>query len=124
MADMTLATALQKGRELFGQYEASIFEEGGLWFVGRFLDDGFARSPDGKLVRLPPYSRVEEIFGCGPTLRDAFAFCDGSRPLYSIPGISPGPKGARGMTVVKNKYGQIAGFLSPAGVFTRHFPRG
>lgn len=121
MADMTLHEACEKAKRLFEPYPYSVWELDGLFYVGRFLDTGWGTDHIGRRVKLAPYHRREEIFGVGESLREAFRFTDGAR-VYSMPGITVGPKGARGMTAVRNKYGDIIGWRTPGGVFTREFP--
>jgi hypothetical protein len=119
--DMTIHEARALGRKLFGD-AFNGFCQGGLWYVGKFLDE--APAHDGKGPPPPPYHRKQEIYGCGETLKEAFAFFLGPERIYSIPGVSPGslrPDGWR--PVLDKRTNAIVGWKSRAGVFTRgRFP--
>lgn len=115
--DLTIREAKALGKKLFAE-KVNIFEQGGIVYVGRFLDDG--RRPDGG--EAAPHWRAQEIFGTGRTFREAFQFYLGADRVYSYAGAPCAPAAARAPRPVVDKYGRIRGWTLPSGVFSRHFP--
>ena len=106
--------------KLFGDKGLS-FRSGGLWHIGRLTDDLPGIRPHGKDPKTL-FRRPMQIFAVAPTLTEAMRTFTGGGRIYSGPGMSPGVAGATGYKPIFDKRGQIRGYRSPAGVFTRRFP--
>lgn len=116
-----LVRAKRLARKLFGD-QMNVFYDtaAALWHFGRFLDNGPPISMKGRDA-VTPYRRPQEVFGVGATLAEAMAFVEGPKAVYSIPGLAPGA-GARGYRVRFDRRGNVHGYESPAGIFSRNFP--
>lgn len=116
IGEIRAARILEK---LFGD-RFNLFLQGGLWHAGRFLTDN--KRPDGGEFQAP-WHRPQEVFGVGRTLEEALRFTGAlANPSFSIAGVRPGfDAGGKGWRVQFDKFGRIHGYISPAGIFTRHF---
>lgn len=98
-----------------------LFRSHGIWYAGRYMHDDARRKDGGER---PPWSRKQEVFGVGPTLREALRFATGASAIYSGAGMSPGgnPKRGTGYRPQWDELGRLIGFTSPAGIFSKAFP--
>lgn len=121
--DMTIGEAKALAKKHFGD-SMNVFKTAGLWHVGRFLDSGWTTNPlTGERTEMPPYQRDEEIFGVGPTLREALRFLTDARRIYSGAGMAPGASNRTGYRPVWDNRGRLRGYNTPQGIFCRNFPR-
>lgn len=119
--DMSIAEVSALARRLFGE-AFNVFHQGGVWYVGRFLDKGRYTRGENAGREVSPWHRKQEIFGAGPTMRAAFRFAMGRHRVYSIGGMSPGSNVGKGLTPNFDRYGRVLGFTSPEGILHKTFP--
>jgi len=119
--DLGIREARDLGKKLFGE-RMNIFEQDGIVYVGRFLDDGIRIREDGTRAEVAPHWRRQEIFGAGRTFREAFRFYIGPGRIYSYRGAPCAPAAAKGLVPLVDNHGRIRGFRTPAGMVIRRFP--
>lgn len=106
-------------RKLFGPM-GLIFYSRGQWHLGRLIDGGPPLSGHGE-EPIPLHRRAMEIFAVAPGLTEAMQVFTGGR-LYSFPGVTPTAPTKSGYRPVFDGKGQIRGYESPSGVFSKRWP--